>query len=177
MQQTIIHSALLSILICGCSIGKSWDLQAYRRAINSGRAQLVAAAEMEKQFAKTEHMIIMYGQFDREYEWQTVSFFGGRYELSMSTTISLSPDGDTVSLIDQAKTTFYLNVVKELHGPNFEGATYHGSRALTFDFAKWEEFRQSGYDIRILDPEFDGSELPGFQEHAEASQKSRRVWR
>ena len=130
---------------------------------------------MEKQFENTEHLIIMYGRFNSlEHEWQTVSFFGGRYELTMSTKITLNSEGDTVALIDK-KTTFMFNVCKEITTKG--GASYDVSRALTFDSAKWEEFRQSGYDINILDPKFDKSELPGFEEYAEEWQRNRRVWR
>lgn len=149
-------------------------MQSYRRAVNSGRAQLVSATEMEKQFENTEHMIIMYGQVGSlEHEWQTVSFFGGRYELTMSVRVGLNTKGDSISVIE-AEPTFLLTVCREIRDG---GADYHSSRQHSFGLAKWKEFKQSGYDMRILDPKFDKSELPGFDEYAEEWQRNRRVWR
>ena len=55
----LVTICLLSFGCSGCQSG--WDMHDYRTAVRSGRSLIAPALEMEKQFPKTEHMIIMYG--------------------------------------------------------------------------------------------------------------------
>ncbi len=160
---------------CGISGLGGWDMAAYRSAIGSGRVKLSAALEMEQQFPKTEHMLIMYGGTGSEqHEWQTVSFFGGRYELTMTVNVILSADGKSiVSVAGEPK--FYLWVYKHVVADG--GGSFFSEREQKFGQEKWKHFRDSGFDPKVLDPQHDGSELPHFDENADRWQESRRVWR
>jgi len=84
IDQQVFQPLMISFLvIMQCQSG--WDTKDYRTAVRSGRAVIAPVMEMEKQFSNTEHMLIMYGGTGSgKHEWQTVSFFGGRYELTMS---------------------------------------------------------------------------------------------
>ncbi len=91
------------LMLCASSgCGYSGDVPSYRSAIRSGRKIIAPALAMEKQFPKTEHMLIMYGGTgSAQHEWQTVSYFGGRYELTMTVDVLLSDDGKTIENVIQ----------------------------------------------------------------------------
>ena len=162
------------LLLVGCGIS-GYSMTSYRSAIRSGRALIKPALEIETQFPKTEHMIIMYGAVGSdEHEWQTVSFFGGRYQLTMSQQVLLSPDGENVlKLIGDP--TFHLWVCREVTADG--KGTYYGSRQQTFGTDKWNSFRDSQFDLKCIDPKSDGSVLQDFDAYADQWQASRKVWR
>ena len=177
MRQKSFVAIAIGLLCCGC-IGcqDGWDTKAYRTAVRSGRPLIAPAMEMEKQFSNTEHMIIMYGGTGTvEHEWQTVAFFGGRYELTMSVNVILSSDGKKIlKVVEEPK--FYLSVCQKiLDGGG--GATYIEARYQHFGLKKWNEFRDSGFDLNTLDPAHDGSTLSSFDTFADIVQQSRKVWR
>lgn len=147
----------------------------YRTAVRSGRSLIAPCMEMEKQFSNTEHMIIMYGGTGSpKHEWQTVSFFEGKYNLTMSMTVTLSADGARIISTDE-EPVFLLTVCEKIIATG--GAILDGSREQKFELKKWQAFKASGFDLTVLDPAYDGSTLPGFDEYANDWQKNRRVWR
>ena len=160
----------------GCSGCRSgWDTKDYRSAVRSGRSVIAPAIEMEKQFSNTEHMLIMYGGTgSNKHEWQTVSFFGGRYVLTLSVNVILSSDGSKIVKADE-EPKFILWVCQEIHEGG--GASYDSSRGQEFGLQKWNEFRDSGFDLKNLDPAYDGSTLPDFDAYADSWQQNRKVWR
>jgi hypothetical protein len=163
------------LLLAGCGIS-GYSMTSYRSAILSGRALIKPALEIETQFPKTEHMIIMFGATGSdEHEWQTVSFFGGRYELTMTVNVILSSDGTKILKV-VGEPTFYLSVCQKILDDG-GGATYIGSRYQKFGLQKWNEFRDSEFDLKTLDPAHDGSTLPNFDAFADIVQQSRKVWR
>ena len=166
---------LVSSLIIGCGnpAYNSGDLRSYRSAIRSGRVAIKPALEIEKQFPKTEHIIIMYGGTGSDiHEWQTVSFFGGRYQLTMTQNVMLSPNGTKVlQLIGQP--IFQLLKCEKVTADG--GANYSGD--LTIDIEKWNSFRNSKFDLKIIDPNWDGSVLVDFDAFADKVQANRKVWR
>ena len=169
----IVAICFLSFACSGCQDG--WDTKAYRNAVRTGRPLIGPAMEMEKQFPNTEHMLIMYGsKTTAEHEWQSVAFFGGRYVLTMTVNVILSSDGKSIVKTD-GEPKFYLWVCKQMLDGG--GALYHPSREQHFGVQKWTEFRDSGYDPRILDPGYDGSTLPNFDQFADSWQQSRKIWR
>ena len=168
---------MISLLSFGCSGCQSgWDMKDYRTAVRSGRSLIAPALEMEKQFPKTEHMLIMYGGTgSTQHEWQTVAFFGGRYELTMTVNVILSSDGKKILKVD-GEPKFYLSVCQKILDDG-GGATYIGSRDQQFGLQKWNEFRDSGFALNTLDPAHDGSTLPSFDAFADIVQQNRKVWR
>ncbi len=170
----LVTICLLSFGCSGCQSG--WDTKDYRTAVRSGRAVIAPAIEMEKQFSNTEHMLIMYGGTgSSKHEWQTVSFFAGRYELTMSVDVFLNSDGSSILRVDD-KPRFSLSVYQSI-GAQGDSATADKSRGSEFSIDKWQAFKESGFDIKILDPAYDGSILPFFEQHADSWQKNRRIWR
>ncbi len=177
MRQKSFATIAFGLLCCG-SIGcqDGWDTKAYRTAVRSGRSLIAPAMEMEKQFSNTEHMLIMYGgTVSTEHEWQTVSFFGGRYELTMSTHVVLTSDGTRVISATDSP-TFVLWVCESIRA-DASGASFDSSRERKFGLETWNKFKESGFDPKVLDPAYDGSVLPHFDEYANGWQESRRIWR
>ena len=173
MMRSLIAVIAVSLFCIGCQHG--WDTNDYRTAVRSGRSLVAPALEMEKQFPKTEHMIIMYGGTgSARHEWQTVAYFGGRYELTMTVDVLLSSDGKTVAkVLDEPK--FLLNVCDRITPGGV--ALYSGTRNQTFGIGEWTKFRISAYDPKTIDSEYDGSELPNFDTFVDGVQQSRKIWR
>ena len=174
LTRSLLAAIAVSLSCIGCQHG--WDMNDYRTAVRSGRSLIAPALEMEKQFPKTEHMLIMYGGTGSTlHEWQTVAFFEGRYELTMTVNVILSSDGKKIlKVVEEPK--FYLSVCQKiLDGGG--GATYIASRDQQFGLKKWNEFRDSGFDLNTLDPAHDGSTLSSFDTFADIVQQSRKVWR
>ncbi len=172
-MRTLLAAFAVSLFCSGCQDG--WDTKAYRTAVSSGRSLIAPAIEMEKQFADTEHMLIMYGATGSKHEWQTVSFFGGRYELTMSVDVFLHSNGTSVLRVDD-NPRFSLSVYRSIEA-NGHRAAVDKSRGTEFSIDKWLAFKESGFDLKILDPAYDGSVLPYFKEYANTWQENRRVWR
>ncbi len=60
---------------------------------------LPVAVAMEKQFPSTDHMITHYGMtFGGENIWNTSSYFGGRYELTMQVPIAINYPKNTFAV-------------------------------------------------------------------------------
>lgn len=98
LTRSLIAAIAVSLSCSGCQNG--WDTNDYRSAVRSGRSLIAPALDMEKQFSDTEHMLIMYGATGSKHEWQTVSFFGGRYVLTMSVDVFLNSNGTSVLRVD-----------------------------------------------------------------------------
>ena len=166
------------LLVLGCIEAdhfSQWNTNTYKAAILSGRKCISPALEMEKDFVNTEHLLIMYGVTgSTSHEWQTVSFFGGRYTLTMVSEVVLSEDGTQV--VSATPATFVLWVCESI-AEDGGGASFDSSRERKFGLETWQEFRDSGFEIALLDPEYDGSILPRFEEYANGWQASRKVWR
>ena len=168
--------ATILLLSLGCSGSHyGWDTNAYRSAVRSGRSLIGPALDMEKQFSDTEHMLIMYGATGSKHEWQTVSFFGGRYELTMSVDVFLNSNGTSVLRVDD-NPRFSMSVYRSIEAKG-DSAAVDKSRGTEFTIDKWLAFKESGFDLKILDPAYDGSVLPYFKEYANTWQENRRVWR
>ena len=160
---------------CGGMGYDSGDVPSYRSAIRPGRKIIAPALEREKQFTKTEHMLIMYGGTgSAQHEWQTVSYLGGRCELTMFVDVMLSDDGKTVETVSR-EPTFDLNVCSKISDSG--ACSYQGSRHQKFGLDKWNQFRDSGFDLKIMDPHYDGSVLKNFEPFADTVQQSRKIWR
>ncbi len=173
MMRSLIAVIAVSLFCIGCQHG--WNTKDYRTAVRSGRSLIAPAMEMEKQFSNTEHMLIMYGGTGSyRHEWQTVSFFGGRYTLTLSVNVILSSDGSKIVKADE-EPVFLLTVCERIIATG--GAILDGSREQKFGLEKWQAFKASGFDLKVLDPAYDGSTLPGFDEYANDWQENRRVWR
>ena len=173
LTRSLLAAIAVSLFCSGCQNG--WDTKAYRTAVWSGRSLIAPAIEMEKQFADTEHMLIMYGATGSKHEWQTVSFFGGRYELTMSVDVFLNSNGTSVLRVDD-NPRFSMSVYRSIEAKG-DSAAVDKSRGTEFTIDKWLAFKESGFDLKILDPAYDGSVLPYFKEYANTWQESRRVWR
>ena len=119
MTRSPVAVIAVTLVCIGCQSG--WDMNDYRSAVRSGRPLISPSLEMEKQFPKTEHMLIMYGGTgSTQHEWQTVSFFGGRYELTMTINVILSSDGKKIlKVVSEPK--FYLSVCRNKHRNKHRG--------------------------------------------------------
>jgi hypothetical protein len=176
----MVAGAILLSVGCGSArqnVTATWNLASYKNAIRTGVGMIPEATDMQSAFPETDHMIIAYGKPDdqeAEFEWQTVSFFGGRYELTMVIKISLSQDGNRVTQI-AGEPIFYFHVIKKLD--QALGASYHGNRQVEFGRKKWAVFKQSQFDPAVLDPEFDGTIVARFDEYVQRVRQPRMVWR
>ena len=88
--------------------------------------------------------------------------------------VTLSADGARIISTDE-EPVFLLTVCEKIIATG--GAILDGSREQKFGLDKWKAFKASKFDLKVLDPAYDGSVLPSFEEYANDWQKNRRVWR
>ena len=172
---TFAFGAVCMWFIAGCAPQADYSVESYQAAVSSALKGLPVARQMEEVFPDTDHMIIMYG-YEADgptREWQTVSFFGGRYELTYITRITLSEDGQSVVATGNGGFLKMWVVDKAIDG----GAFYDSDRGRTFLEKDWTRFYEGGKDLLMLDPAFDDSVVPGFREYVDASRATRGVWK
>ncbi len=125
MTSSSVAVIAVTLVCSGCQSG--WGMQEYRAAVRSGRPLIASAMEMEKQFSKTEHMLIQYGASrNTAHEWQTVSFFGGRYTLTMSTSVGERQKGTLCAGINRfgiENESILRGKCSQLLRPSAEGRT------------------------------------------------------
>ena len=92
----------------------------------------------------------------------------------MFVNVMLSEDGKTVENVSR-EPTFDLNVCSKIS--DSRACLYQGSRHQEFGIDKWNKLRDSGFDLKIMDPHYDGSVLKKFEAFADTVQQSRKIWR
>lgn len=176
LRLQVCIGCLFLLVFEGCDQSPKWNNHTYKSAVKSGRLKISAATEMEARFHNTEHFLIEYyqGKKENEFEWQTVSFFEGKYVLTMVANVQLTPDGSSVQRItDEIK--FHLWVVRTC--TNNGGCSYDTTRSRNFGSDEWKRFVASENDFRILDLKYDGVHVEYFDTLAEMEQAPRRIWR
>jgi len=129
------HVALLIALLPSCQRNSAMDN--YKATVASARTAVPVAVEMEQVFPETDHFITHFG-FDAEPKtWNTVSYFGDRYSLTMQVKVDIDYSARQITQIGEPE--FFLTEVGKivpLGNGRFEG---HIARNLQFDLVEWRK--------------------------------------
>jgi hypothetical protein len=76
-------------------------MNGYEDVHRSARLAIPTAVEMETLYPATDHFITHYGFDSKPKAWNTVSYFGERYELAMQVEVSIDYKAKTVTQIGE----------------------------------------------------------------------------
>ena len=139
-------AALLAVLLVGCQAESS--MQDYKATVRSARTSIPVAVEMERLYPHTDHFITHYGFAAGPKVWNTESYFGDRYHLTMQVEVTIDYTRNRVTPV--GKPTFFLMEINKLEPITdgvFEG---HFGRNLEFDLATWEKLFDQRGDLTAI---------------------------
>lgn len=164
------------VAVSGCPPEADYSVGSYQSALASGLKQIPVACQMMEKFPETDHMIIMYGNDSQgsRREWHTVSYFGGRYELTYVISVTLSEDGRTI--VDRGNNGLFKLLAMDSVEEGVRAAHYDSDRQRGFLVDVWEEFCQT-HDLSVLDPTYDGQAVERSDEFVETMRRPRMIWK
>jgi hypothetical protein len=159
-----IHgSFFMFLMICGCDSPEDYRRAAIETA-SSGATSVPYAVEMERQFDRTDHFI---GSFKAgtsgDFDWQSISYFGGRYELVMEAPVKI--DGTRRQVLSCGIPKFWLHEVSSID-PSNHAAWF--SKQWEFGPEEWEKLLDSGMDWKSIGIELRDDEVAGFEGYVNA---------
>lgn len=147
VRQPEVKLALIGLLFMtffGC--GRSVTPDEYVNICQSARTEVPVALQMEVLFGNAHHSIVHFNCDSSPKNWQTMVFFGGRYELVMEVEVMVDCRNRSVSQTGTPK--FYLSEVekiKDLGGGRFS-VSYHLDQYFEFSQTEWDTIYESHGD-------------------------------
>jgi len=142
------------------------DIANYVQVIKSASKLLPYALEMEEQFPSTDHFITHFGFDSGPGPWNSVSYFGQRYNIHMKQSISIDYKAGKISgRIGEPQ--FYLFEIDsiEVLPDGRMVATFRTQSEKHFGATEWKQFRDSGYNLSALGIVPNGSPVVHFDEY------------
>ena len=124
---------------------RSSKMRHYESVHHEAADLLPSAVEMERKYIATDHFITHFGfEHERTTIWNTESFFGGRYTLTMQVEIVVDYAKETFTVVGPEK--FFLNeitsVARDGHAPN--------GKSLSFGEESFRELIMSNWDYTTV---------------------------
>ena len=161
-SKPFLFGLLLVLGLCGCGQTEKDYIQTTRSGIGS----LPWPKQMEALFGDADHFITHYGMASGPRPWNTVVYFGGRYELALQVDVEINyRTHKIVKAVSPPK--FHLSEIGSLirnKANQVEGADI--AKNWVVDEVQWNQFVQAngdwsviGITVRTNDP------IPGFDEY------------
>lgn len=144
VRQPGVKLALIGLLFMtffGC--GRSVTPDEYVKICQSARTEVPVALQMETLFGKAHHMILGFQCDSKPKTWQTLVYFGERYELVMEVEITVNCHKKTVSQIGTP--IFRLLEIEKILAPRI-GAKYNRDRYFEFSQKEWDTIYENHGD-------------------------------
>jgi hypothetical protein len=156
-----------AFLFLGC---KHWNTEAdYLQTVPSGFKVLPWPKQMETLFGDGDHIIVDY---NRQPEWHTVIYFGGRYELDLTARVSIDYEKHEIKPA-VGHPEFYLHEVKSVQHENGSVAAYFSGQWV-FDEAQWKKLVAAKGDWAAIGiPVKTNSPVIGFDDYVKAERAPR----
>lgn len=139
--------------------------------------KLPEAVEMETLYGSADHFITYTDSGNKKPSiWNTVVYFGGRYELTMQAKIQIDYSTETATVVDGPD--FFLGEVESVTVPNPPspgggGVAASYSRDLKFTGKEWKKVYEAGGKYDVIGFDLDPSPVPEFEVHVHASRAPR----
>ena len=132
----------------------------YERVHEYAATALPAAVAMQRRYPKTDHFITHFGfRGEPTNTWNTESFFGDRYTLTMQVEIAIDHDAETFRPVGPP--TFFL---LEAESATIDGGAKYRNQ-VTFGPDEFEALVESGWDLSTVGVEFDEEPVPLWGVH------------
>ncbi|MDB5388371.1 MAG: hypothetical protein JWM11_4017 [Planctomycetaceae bacterium] len=162
-------ATLWLILFLGVYIGYgNYKVLGHQEFAANCVSQIEPAAQMNQLFEDCRHYITYAGD-DGHPLFNTVAYFGGRYELTMQVPVDIHSRASGM-MVDEPK--FYLNELRQITvEPSGQvGASF--SRNFNFGFAQWKEVYKTNGNWNAIGIDLNPSPVEDFQKYAAATRPS-----
>ncbi len=144
----------------------------YQAIHQSARTALPIAVEMEQLFGTADHFITHFGsRSEASNLWNTVAFFGGRYELTMQVKIRVDYDKNQIEVVGDPE--FYLVEVRSIKV--YDDGRTDGQYDRNFRFTKeeWKTVSEHKGDFSVIGFELKTEPVAGFDAYVASWRKPR----
>ena len=159
---------LLALFMTSCN-----RMADYKRTVRSGLVTLPWPSQMEALFGEGDHFVVHYGFDSEPKEWQTVVYFGGRYQLGMAVDVAIDYTNKTiVKATTPAK--FYLWELGKVETlPDGRVSTDFGG-GWELDEAQWSKLVAAKGDWSVLGISLKKNDpVPGFDDYVKGEREPR----
>lgn len=159
----------LFMTFLGC--GRSVTFDEYAEICQSARTEVPVALQMETLFGKAHHMILEFRCDSKPKTWQTLVYFGERYELVMEVEVMVDCRNRSVSQTGTPK--FYLSeveTIEALGGGRFS-ATNNIDKHFEFSQKEWDTIYESHGDWSKVGYTINKTPVADFDKYASAFTK------
>jgi hypothetical protein len=156
--------------------GCSPSMNDYKNTVRDGIKTVPHVQEIKQMFpnAPTDHFITQYGfEKDKPVVWNTVVYFGGRYDFSYQVEVMVDYKKNRISKI-VSKPKFVLWQVSRIYdaSPQTIGAEYNGD--YKFEEADWGKVVAAKGDFSLIGIQIvTNSPVPRFEEYVHGERKDR----
>jgi hypothetical protein len=168
---------LFPLVVAGCGLSgrpTATTMDGYVATVKSARTAVPIAVQMEELFPVADHFITHFGFSNGPRIWNTVVYFGGRFELTMQVDVEI--DYSTSRVVRAIGTpVFYLNAVESLKITSDGSAdgTFRGQDHRTFGPIEWETIRKRNGDLTVIGIQEGSLPVPQFDAFVATSRRPR----
>lgn len=163
------RTAILVIAVAGSCPG-CFAMDEYEETVRSARTAIPIAVEMEKLFPETDHFITHY-RFDDPGPWNSVSYFGGRYQIEMQVKVDIDYSARRVKQIGQP--TFLLFEIEKIEGADEGAIQAHIGRNFRFGIKEWKKLVEARGDVSAIGFKAKKGPIPHHVEYVAAERDPR----
>lgn len=136
-----------SVLSIGC--GHIVTDADYVALIKSGKSGVPTAVQMEELFrSNVRHALVNVRPEDyQKMSWQTETFFGGKYQLTMDVKVKVDFKARTVTQLEEPVFYFFEIEKVDVNSSGSPITTYNPDHEKHFGIAEWKKVYESGGDF------------------------------
>ena len=125
-------------------------MERYRRAVKSGFKKIPEAKQIEDLLGEADHFISYSGPSVPQ-DWNTVVYFGGRYELAMQVVVETLFDFSEVTKVKGEPKFYFYEVSRVERYPHGQwGADYNAASERHFGRAEWQRVVAAKGDFSVI---------------------------
>lgn len=156
------------VTMAGCGL----NMAEYRQIHMSARTSLPAAVQIEELFGDADHFITHYGmRSEKSNIWNTVTYFGGRYELTMQVRVRVDYDKKCIEVAGSPE--FSLVEIRRVRKSTSGLIGADCGKNFRFSEDEWQKVLASGGDFSVIGIELDASSVADFDDFVAAVRKDR----
>ena len=174
----VLVGAVMAFFLFGCgSENPRKQLSAYKITVGSGLVELPWPSQIESLFGEADHFIVHYGFLGgglKDEEWQSVVYFGGRYELALSVQVKVDYGKNQV-VKSVSPPLFYLKEIQSIDAITSDGGVDASvANVWVINEEKWKKLFDAKGDWLAIDISVDlKNPMPEFENYVQSCRRDR----
>jgi hypothetical protein len=149
-----------------------WD--DYKATVHSARTVIPIAVQMEELFPVADHFITEYDFDDKPKVWNTVVYFGERYELAMQVTVEIDYESHKViRMVDEPQFSLFESKRIDILSDGRAETTYKSENEKEFGPKEWRKIYEKGGDFSAIGVQLDPTPVEKFDESVAQMRRDR----